>query len=303
MKNLLNRRNQCILFCLALFMPLGSCFAGNGAVSGTIEDSSSTAVEDAYVYLVDTDWEGNPYGASMDVVKLTTTSSNGSYTLADVPPSTYDLIVKPSEHEVKVISDIVVTADQTTTQDVTTPDAAHITGTVEDAQGNPISGAIIFWELDDEWESSFAASSETGTEGTYSLWINAGTVDMKVSYSSLRPEATKTVVCTSGNTYTDQDIVIPSGSISGTVTEYGGSTAIEDASVALLDSEDNIVGKTLTDSLGDYEFENIAQETYTVIVEKDNVLLKVDDIQVTTSNVTANVSKQGRENYRQYNRW
>lgn len=292
-KELLARKNQCVLLCLAILMPLGACFAGNGAVSGTISDSSSTAVEGAYVYLVDTDWDGDPYGNSMDVTQLTITSSDGSYTLPDVLPSTYDLIVKPSEHEVKVISDIVVTADETTTQDVTTPDAAQISGIVKDTLGNPISGARIYWELDNGWESNFTVSSETGTEGTYSFWTNAGTVDLKVTYSPLRPEITKTVVCTSGNTYTNQDLVAPSGSISGKLTEYDGTTAIEAASVTLWDSNDNIVATTRTDSLGDYEFENIAQGTYTVKTEKDSVFLKVENVQVTTSSVTANLRKQG----------
>jgi hypothetical protein len=244
--------------------------------------------------LVDIDWDGNPYGATQTIIKATVSNSYGSYILSDVAPGTYDLIVKPSEHEIKVMSDVVVTSGQTTTLNITTPKAAKITGIVKDGQGNPIPGARIEWELlNTSWKSSFTASSESGKEGTYSLWINSGTVQMKMSYSPFFPKITNTVVCSSGSTYANTDFIVPSGSISGKITEYGGSTGIVGAYVSLYNSSNDIVTMTQTDSSGDYEFEYITQGTYTVKVSKESVFLKAENVQVGTGNVTVNLSKQG----------
>jgi parallel beta-helix repeat protein len=60
-----------------------------------------------------------------DHVNSTTTNSNGEYSI-DVPPGTYDVKVEKSGYDTQWEKDVEVTADQTTTTDLTLPTKADI---------------------------------------------------------------------------------------------------------------------------------------------------------------------------------
>lgn len=64
--------------------------------------------------------------------------------------------------------------------------------------------------------------------------------------------------------------VHPSGSIVGDVIDSYSSSPIQDASVDLIDTEDNYVDSTTTDRTGHYSFQGVSAATYFIVAHDDN---------------------------------
>jgi len=82
------------------------CDLSEGAISGTVTDSSSNAIQGA---TVETDTGGYS----------TTTDSNGDYTLSNVEAGTYDVTASKDGYESDTETDVMVTAGQTSDVDFT----------------------------------------------------------------------------------------------------------------------------------------------------------------------------------------
>ena len=61
----------------------------------------------------------------------------------------------------------------------------------------------------------------------------------------------------------------PQASISGKITTHDG-LSLEQAKLTLLDQQQNIIGETQSDAGGNYAFEGIPFDSYSLKIEKDN---------------------------------
>jgi hypothetical protein len=91
-----------------------------GSISGVVKDKDGNVVEGATVTI----YEG---GTTTNPVTSTTTNSDGEYSV-DVPPGTYDVKIEKSGYDVQWEKDVAVTADQTTTTNLTLSPTTDILG-------------------------------------------------------------------------------------------------------------------------------------------------------------------------------
>jgi hypothetical protein len=95
---------------LALFLCIPSAFAqGGGTITGTVHDVDGAAVANASIQVTN---------KSTSKILKTTSSSAGSYTLAPLPPGTYDLSVAPVGFNAYVQQNIAIAPAQTMRLDV-----------------------------------------------------------------------------------------------------------------------------------------------------------------------------------------
>jgi len=106
-----------------------------GTISGTVEDTSSNALEGAIVSVGDGAYSG-------------TTDVDGDYSITDVVVGTYTVTADKAGYDTGTNNNVTVTADQTTDVDFAlsvsaAPDEGDIEGVVLDEEEDPISGATV----------------------------------------------------------------------------------------------------------------------------------------------------------------
>ncbi|MCI5147586.1 MAG: carboxypeptidase regulatory-like domain-containing protein, partial [Candidatus Electrothrix sp. AR3] len=166
-----------------------------------------------------------------------------------------------------------------------------IQGTVNDPSGNPIEGIRVYAydPVDSDPFSGYEAQGTTNASGVYTINdLNSGTCVYKIKYNTAgyltgygidyieqwynnKPDhaAADCVDVIDGETTElgSNQLVLntsPLGSISGTVTELPGETALEGAKVNVYNSADQWIDSTITASNGTYTLPNLETGSYTV---------------------------------------
>ena len=230
-----------------------------GTISGTVKNASGDGLSRARVEV--TGDSGNFYS--------TTTDANGAYTI-EVPAGSYEVVADNESYAPKIVDGVGVTVGGTTSRDLTLDDAAVISGTVTDGNGNPVGrgeASVI------AYDSSFQVVefASTDAQGRYEVEVATGTYTVRADPQSpldatyMKTEETG-VSATSGQT-TTRDVTLETGAtITGTVTDDGGS-AVADAEVVVHDDGYQTYRSTRTDGSGAYSVK-VPAGTYTVRADK-----------------------------------
>ncbi len=227
--------------------------SADGAISGTVTDSSQDPIEGAILIITGTE------------IRTTASDADGDYLVTGLLAGTYNIkVLSCGAHIGTALEDVVVVANtETTNQDFTLATGGTISGTVSDTTGG-ISGAVV--TAVSETDPNYSASTLTDSSGDYSVGgFLTGTYMIIVQADSYVSDSETNVSVTSGEDSADHDFTLGTsgGSISGTVYESDGTTAIEGALVSCYCQGKSMVN-TITDSNGNYSLPLLQPGTYEV---------------------------------------
>ncbi len=253
-----------------------------GSISGTLTDTGSQNVSDAFVMAF----------LDGDLQDSATSAADGTYSITGLEAGTYEIHILADGYEYRIETNVVVIDDNDTTQNVTNLAAEGIiTGKLTRSnQTTPIDGVVVI-AYHTSGLSTCAITNENGNYSIGNLPDGDYTVEAQKPYYTF--SSVENIEVTSGETTSDVDLTGVNGNISGKITESDQSTAIQDAVVTAIDSSGNIVSVDSTDSSGDYELAGLATATYTIEVRSDAGLLveessvSVTDGQTTTKSLSA----------------
>lgn len=225
----------------------------DGAISGTVTDSSQDPIEDAILVITGSD------------IRTTESDADGDYLVTGLLAGTYSIkVLSCGTHIGTELEDVVVVANtETTDQNFTLATGGTISGTVSDTTGG-IEGVIVS-ALSGTDPNDFA-STLTDSNGDYSVGgFPTGTYTVIVQADSYVSDSETNVSVTSGEDSANHDFTLGTsgGSISGTVYESDETTAIEGALVSCY-CQGKSMANTTTDSNGDYSLPLLQPGTYEV---------------------------------------
>uniref|UniRef100_UPI0018CC17A0 fibronectin type III domain-containing protein n=5 Tax=Microbacterium TaxID=33882 RepID=UPI0018CC17A0 len=252
-------------------------------ISGTVRDLKGNPVEGAGVTLNPRPWVPGSLSRSAS------TAANGTYTLINVVPGTYDLSFYgsgpvtywPGVSNWADAGTITVTSASAslTGHNATVTAGVRITGRSTNPDGTPRQGDSISFT---RAGSDDVASTVTGADGSYSSYnLPAGdyTVGLSHAGSAGAPqqwydgkrsaaEANTVRATTDGAVYGGIDFVaVKGGSITGTVS-FANGTAVNGATVSVYAAHDTYqpVATATTDAQGRYAVKGLNRENYVVKV-------------------------------------
>jgi len=226
-----------------------------GAISGTVTDSSQTAIEGATLTII-----------ANNRVYRATSDASGDYIVENLPGGDYTLRVNPNNNDYVPgkIEDITVVEDQETSdQDFSLASAGKISGTVKNSSNVPIEGAVA---VATGPSSVSNASVITAADGTYTIGgLPSGTYQVAIQADTYVSDSETGVGVTAGQTTSGKDFSLGTsgGAISGKVFKSDGTTPISGAMVAC-----GCPGKSMaiavTDEAGYYSLALLQAGTYKV---------------------------------------
>ncbi|NJI60299.1 hypothetical protein HCX50_12755 [Microbacterium oxydans] len=251
-------------------------------ISGTVRDLKGNPVEGAGVTLNPRPWVAGSLSRSAS------TAANGTYTLINVVPGTYDLSFSssgpptywPGVGSWEDAGTITVTAasGSLTGRDATVTAGVRISGTSTDPDGTPREGDTVWFRL----AGNDVGSTVTAADGSYSSYpLAAGeyTVGLSQAGSTGAPqqwydgkrsaaEADLVRATTDGTVYDGIDFVaVKGGSIAGTVS-FAGGAAVKGATISVFAAHNTFqpVATATTDAQGRYTVKGLNRENYVVKV-------------------------------------
>jgi 5-hydroxyisourate hydrolase-like protein (transthyretin family) len=248
----------------------------DGAISGTVTDASGqTDLGSVSVTAYDS---GGSYATS------TTTASDGSYTLNNLVPGTYELEFTPSsgqnylpqyyhgESTLASADPVTVTSGKTTTGiGAGLVTGGQITGKVTDsATGQPIQYAYV--ELLNA-SGGYVSNVSTAADGSFTLTgLPTGTYTLSFSASEHLDQyynnesslsSADQISVTSGSAMSGIDAaLVPYGAIAGTVTDASTGHLLQYVEVYAYNSSGQVVQSAYTSSTGAYTLSNLQPGTY-----------------------------------------
>jgi len=274
----------CCLLTIGVLVGVSAECYGSGTIAGQVKTNGEQGIENAAV------------GVSLnnEYVGGAATNSSGSYTISGVPAGTgYKVSITAEGFEYRTITDVTVSNNQTTVRNAVLANEAKIIGRTKKANNTAIAEALVCART----STGFSAGAITTSTGYFTFdKLPAGTYTItadKIGYGFINSE---TVEVEAGETsYCEIEIIGVNGKISGTVTEAGGSAAIEGAYVMAQGTSGEVVGFATTDSQGDYELAGLATGSYTVKANRDSgSITEVGNVSVTDGATTAlNLSAAG----------
>jgi acid phosphatase len=210
----------------------------------------------------------------------TTTDSGGNYTLNNVAPGTVMVTASMTGFASRTAS-VTVTSGATSTQNFALAPSSNPPGTItgkvtNSATGAPLVGATV---------SFSGGSAATDGSGNYTLSnVPAGSVAVMASMSGFVSQ-TATVNVTAGATSTQNFALAPgggggSGSISGKITNVSNGIPLSGATISFSG------GSTISDSNGNYSFNNVAAGTYSLTATRSGYVHQTQSATVVSGSAT-----------------
>lgn len=230
-----------------------SLLSNPGAIVGQVKDSlTSNPIVGAKISVL----------SGMTVIGTSLTDSNGGYTIGQLAPGQYTVIANAGrDYQIGIQGAAVIASSVTVVNFALQPDPGIIAGTVTNAtNGNPIQGTtiLVFSRF------TVVASTLTDANGSYSIAGlapgNYTVVAKAANYSLSYAEA---IVNAHLTTIVNFSLTSNPGMISGTVTDAVTTAPIAGAAIQLR-SGFTLISTAITDASGNYQFFDLAPDTYTV---------------------------------------
>ncbi|MED4051937.1 carboxypeptidase regulatory-like domain-containing protein [Priestia megaterium] len=197
-------------------------------------------------------------------IAVTQTDISGSFQAQGLAPGTYSLIATNPEFQGETVG-FSIGPNQTITQNISlAPNPGILTGTVSDLQtGVSLAGAVVqIFSAGNLIPIENAITNQNGSfivrglePGEYNVLARATNFGSLVVGATIAPEDTTNITIS---------LAPLSGSISGQVTDFSGNP-LSNATLRLLDRNQNVVGIGATDISGAYTISNIAPGTYILV--------------------------------------
>ncbi|GLY25843.1 carboxypeptidase regulatory-like domain-containing protein [Micromonospora sp. NBRC 101691] len=209
--------------------------AETGTVSGRLTTSTGAGAADTLVIVYTPDF----FGAGS-----TSTDANGNWSVTDLAPGSYAVGFHPSDAPEQYYRQkstpwdadrVTVTAGDTTTADDQLFATGTVSGQIRDAAGAPVSDLLIEAVEVDTYVRSHV---RTDPDGRYRMGVLAGTY--RISFQpiegiwqsqyvpgKLDQEAAGRYAVTAGAEIVVDETVLPTGSLSGTLTDAAGQPVAE----------------------------------------------------------------------------
>ncbi len=223
-----------------------------GIVSGTVTQTSGDVVVNITVQL----------SGGNNLSRSTQSDTGGHYTFIDIPAGQVTVEAFDPFTSTAASAQLIVTATQTATQDLTLASGGTVTGVVKNQFGNPVPGAQISIT-----SSSGTFSAVTASDGTYFVGnVPPGNVNVQATDPSSGLSGRNSGnIGLAGQTITVNILLAPSGSVQGTVFRADGATPVPGAQVTLSTSS-GASGTAVADSNGNYGFAFVPLGTFTLDV-------------------------------------
>ncbi|MCL4446338.1 MAG: carboxypeptidase regulatory-like domain-containing protein, partial [Actinobacteria bacterium] len=254
-----------------------------GSITGTVTNSSGVAVSGICVYAgISNNWVS---------VRTATTGTGGTYRVTGLATGTYsvDFVTgcgntanvlgqwyKDASTQASATSVSVTVGSTTSGVDATLATGGSITGTVTNSSGTGLSGICVGVYS----SNGYDGTTTTGTGGTYSLTgLATGTYSVEFTggcgsagsylnqwYKDASSQASATAISvTAGSTTSgiDASLVVPPGSITGTVTNSSG-TGVSGVCVDAYTGGSSPTATATTGTGGTYSVTGLAAGSYTV---------------------------------------
>jgi len=201
--------------------------------------------------------DGSPIaGATVtDGTRAATTDATGTYTIANVPPGTYQVTASKSGYYSSGLTVTVVSGGNAVVNFSLGQIPGSITGSVTDAKdGSPIAGAIV---------SDGTRTTTTDVTGKYSIaTVPPGSYQVTASKSGYYSSSLTVTVVSGGNAVANFSLSEVPGAITGAVTSAKDGSPIVGATVS------DGTRTTTTDVTGKYTISNVPPGTYQVTASK-----------------------------------
>ncbi len=235
--------------------PVNVALAPAGSFAATIEDSLGAPLTDVQLTLVGPTFDGV---ATSPISTAITTDGTGTAAATDLLPGSYDLQVEGSTNDHPFT---IGPGSRNPSFTVTVP-VARLSGLVENASGNPISGVGVSAVVGGQ----VVASTTTAADGTYQLiMIRTGPVDIVAASPAVGILSDTGVNATLGSPTTVPTLQAGADSIDATVTNGSGPVLGATVTLAPSPGATDAVSAT-TDPSGDATLANLTPGTYTVTV-------------------------------------
>ena len=238
----------------------------SGNITGTIENEIGEPLGDVTVSIA-------KYG---DLE--TTTDSDGTYRLEDVPYEDQTLEVSADDYENVSRGISVSTTNSPVTEDFTLErTTGTISGTVESTSGKitgPLPGVEVTVTHQTDQDLMEATSTVTDDNGDYSIEVPTGEVTVEATQQGLASESTSVTVDANSPTPADFDLNEQLTTVSGTVTNTEGDV-LRDVTVRVEELEGGSLTwpglgplNAITGQNGEYTISNVPEST----TEAENTL-------------------------------
>jgi len=217
------------------------------------------------------------------LVEETTTNGSGVYSVPDLAPVNYIVVVRATGFQEQFKGATVQTGATTAVNFSLQSDPGTISGTVTDsATTNPIEGALV--EVFDG--TILVGFTDTDVNGDYtiaSIAPGSYTVVARAADHQAQAEGANVVA----NTTTTVDFALDPnpGTIAGKVTNASTGVGIPGATVLVFDSF-TLIASLLTDTNGDYSVSGLAPDRYIVVADAQNFEIEAIGATVTSNNTT-----------------
>jgi protocatechuate 3,4-dioxygenase beta subunit len=226
-----------------------------GIVRGRIADTLGNAVPFAWIHLYNL-LEGRNFSTQADM--------GGNYTLAFVPPGSYDMTVTPPDWlnlAPAGFSGIEVTLGDITTKNVELKKGATVTGKVTDKIGNAVANAqIVLWDP----VTQAGGAAQTNAQGYFTIErLPAGTYEMRVTPPAgfnLAPATFSDIFVAVGATINKNISLQQGGLLTGRVTDFEGKAVAGAQIHVMLDTQ--VIRETMTNAQGDYTVVGLLPDSY-----------------------------------------
>jgi len=264
-----------ITFLLVLSPKAGSC---DYLISGKVfQSDGKTPVEGAKVMAFRVNKDGLPD-------KFATSSKDGTYTMDNLEPATYNLLCLSDEAVFPIKRNVTINREKSYDINFIAYNN-YISGVVKDEQGNPIKDAKVSIQYiptkEDIRDYNFFSirtmgkldrKTKTNNNGEYTIKsLIPGSYYMEV-YSSKYGREVKDKITIEPNTQLSKfNFVLRKTQITifGKVTEKDGITPVANAYITFIDSRGKLVGDILkSDSNGTFRIENLNEDIYLLFIKK-----------------------------------
>jgi probable HAF family extracellular repeat protein len=249
--------------------------ATTGTLAGTVFDNAD---------------EAPIAGATVDIAALdrsTTTDSEGTYTLSDLPEGTYSAEVNATGYQAAT-QEVTITAGQTTTADVALAvDNAPPTASDDEAQTTEGTAVIIDVLANDTDANGDALAITEVTDPTHGT---AAVIDNAVRYTpsdGYTGEDAFTYIVSDGNGGADEGAVAvtvqaTTGTLAGTVTDADSGSPLADASVVIAALDRS----TTTGAEGAYTLGGLPDGTYSAEARAPGYQAGTQEVTITAGQAT-----------------